>query len=121
MSYEGYVQVLCANGHYNTYDAYDDPFGVYDEPESIPTCKVCGENLVWRNGVDETNGCEARGGGDCLMELSKEEIEKCRGCGYVDLVEKTPAKYCQCKECGHTHMIEEPTYYIPEKKSQFQY
>ena len=49
MSYEGYVQVLCANGHYHSFDEN------YDSDETVE-CPDCGANIVWRNRVDDTNG-----------------------------------------------------------------
>lgn len=48
MSYEGYVQKLCANGHLRSYDYYDD------EAENVCSC---GAAFVFRHDVDETN-CE---------------------------------------------------------------
>lgn len=47
MSYEGYNEWLCRNGHYNTSDAYQD------DPKC---CRHCKEPLVWSHSVDCTNG-----------------------------------------------------------------
>lgn len=126
MSYEGYVQVLCANGHYSTYDCWDDPFGLgYGEETVNPICNVCGAKLVWRNGVDITNGCDAipeveDTEGICGGGLHREEIDKrgCAGmgCGYISLEVKSPAIMCECGKCGHSHEIAPATYHIPEKK-----
>lgn len=121
MSYEGYVQVLCANGHYSTYDCWDDPFVIYDDSEETPICKVCGARLVWRNGVDTTNGCnfdDERGICDCGYTLKEIEGFGCMGsgCGYVKLQEKSPAVMCKCDKCGYSHEIAPATYHIPEKK-----
>jgi len=44
MSYEGYVQAICANGHLNEYSRY-----------CVPTCVDCKAKLVWSNSVDQTN------------------------------------------------------------------
>lgn len=46
MSYEGYTQKLCANGHLREADCWDE------WPE---TCG-CGAVFVWSHQVDETNG-----------------------------------------------------------------
>jgi len=48
MSYEGYVELLCKNGHYWTVDAY----GALDDA----CCHRCGEHFAWNHSVDETNG-----------------------------------------------------------------
>lgn len=47
MSYEGYEQHICKNGHYYECDAY---YFVGDE-----YCK-CGAPSAWSNSVDQTNG-----------------------------------------------------------------
>lgn len=44
MSWEGYVQALCANGHENRGNGYDN----------IPNCN-CGAPIVFENTVDDTN------------------------------------------------------------------
>ncbi len=45
MSFEGYVQAICANGHLFTYNVYDKT-----------SCLECGAKAVRENLVDETNG-----------------------------------------------------------------
>lgn len=47
MSYEGYSQCICFNGHYSEMD-------VYAERED---CE-CGASFAWTNSVDSTNGDE---------------------------------------------------------------
>lgn len=44
MSYEGYVQSLCAKGHYSIADCWEDP-----------KCDDCDSPIVWTNSVDQTN------------------------------------------------------------------
>lgn len=46
MSYEGYVEHLCKNGHYWTIDVYQD----------YHSCPHCTEESVWKHSVDCTNG-----------------------------------------------------------------
>ncbi len=87
MSFEGYRQLLCKNGHLNTQDVY---YGGN-------TCYVCGEKFVWRKTVDQTNGTDENDPNTYPAEL---EIEK-------DSVSET------CSHCGHTKVIEERTYKIP--------
>ena len=49
MSYEGYEQNICANGHYtNKSSGYED---MYD----IASVCHCGANFMWINYVDDTN------------------------------------------------------------------
>lgn len=45
MSFEGYYQVKCENGHYYTESVYCDS----------PNCEECGASVI-KNMVDETNG-----------------------------------------------------------------
>lgn len=47
MSFEGYVQAICANGHLFTYDVYDKT-----------SCYECGAKAVRENLVDTTNGAD---------------------------------------------------------------
>ena len=52
MSFEGYFQRLCKNGHYSELDVYDPT----DVPRERWKCDVCGEPLAWEKTVDQTNG-----------------------------------------------------------------
>lgn len=92
MSYEGYEQFLCSNGHYMTADAYADP---------IQVCK-CGAKVVWWNSVDITNGTYDEDGN--------------RIDGYVELQVKQSAVYEECPCCHHRELKSEETYHIPTDK-----
>ena len=60
MSYEGHIQALCENGHYNSYDeSYED---------ESPACSVCGAPIVWTNSVDDTNN-------DAFGEVLMKQLE----------------------------------------------
>lgn len=49
MSFEGYTQSLCANGHLSTYEVWDD----------WEKCAIChSTQQVWSNIVDDTNSEE---------------------------------------------------------------
>lgn len=87
MSYEGYDQVLCENGHYHTYDCWE-----FWKPKGW-VCH-CGAKAAWSNSVNVTNGSFD---GD-------ERID-----GYVELEVKDQ---CKCPTCGH---VTERVYKIPEK------
>ena len=50
MSFEGYYQCVCKNGHYFEIDVYDDR----------DKCVDCFQDLIFKNTVDETN-CETAG------------------------------------------------------------
>lgn len=86
MSYEGYVQALCVNGHYSTYDCYDFC--------SSHRCFVCTAPLAWVNDVDQTN---------------------CEDEGYLDMAAFliAPAEVQQCN-LGHSHEVA-PAIYSVEK------
>ena len=86
MSYEGYAQQICENGHLYERD-------VYDSEESCPHCQG---KSVFYNGVDETN-CEQYG------IIPPDQWEKLR---------LTEEKTETCN-LGHVHVIARPTYRVP--------
>ena len=88
MSFEGYYQVLCEQGHYIIID-------VYNFDEFNHKCPICQSKVAWWNIVDETN---------------------CESVGYIELDVKEPTKKCMCDKCGYEHDIGSPTYYIPDEK-----
>jgi len=92
MSFEGFNQFLCRNGHYDSCD-------IYEEEKSI--CK-CGEPFVWTNLVDLTNG----------SYYEEERVD-----GYVQLETITLAKHDTCN-LGHKHEIVEATYKIPDNRGR---
>jgi len=101
MSYEGYTQYLCPNGHYDTVDAYDD-FHYFDEESQEDVrwkCRECGEGPAWWNMVNLTNG----------SYYEDERID-----GYVDLELERDTPTCTC-ECGHVHATGPAVYKIPPK------
>jgi hypothetical protein len=53
MSYEGYTQRLCKNGHYFESDANLHWYSE-EEQKEMTTCD-CGSDTAWTNEVDETN------------------------------------------------------------------
>lgn len=77
MSYEGYVQYLCAYGHYQERDCYQDDL-------KICGIKGCEQPIVWRNGVDVTNGSfEGRKRIDGYVKLKVEGESRCKHCDSV--------------------------------------
>jgi len=50
MSYEGYSELLCENGHYEAHD-------VHAVEGSAKNC-TCGAKWKWYHSVDQTNGVE---------------------------------------------------------------
>lgn len=87
MSYEGYSQFLCKNGHYWTVDCN---LADYDRE-----CPTCFEPVFWENMVNETNGTH--------------EDDGTRIDGYIELEVDKEIK-CTCGEC-----IKEITYKIPKE------
>lgn len=77
MSYEGYDQLLCENGHYFTADTYEDT------DHETWRCEICGAQLAWWNAVDVTNGSFD------VNPYTKEEV---RIDGYVELEIDKPAQ-----------------------------
>jgi len=122
MSFEGYEQKLCQNGHYwqnNVYDSY----GSDEDPEN---CPICNAPVAWYNIVDLTNGCYC----SCTCSLESNRCDqdcehcgfKCDYCekgridGYVELEIDKPAIYETCFCCGNKKLITHETYEIPTNK-----
>ena len=101
MSWEGYTQRLCKNGHLLSSTDYID--------EAEP-CLVCGAGQVWWNQVDLTNGSydddgNRIDGGVELEETDESKLERCK-----------------CNKCGNVHRpnlsgygVSAARYKIPEK------
>lgn len=58
MSYEGYDEFLCQNGHYWTVDAMTMMHGEDGEKDKVTICGVCHHKAVYVAAVDETNGVD---------------------------------------------------------------
>ena len=94
MSFEGYYQILCSNGHYETFDVYQN------SPEYFE-CSTCGEKGAWYNLVDYTNGSY--------------DDDGTRADGYVYL--KCLKEFnCACEKCGIKHTYSPAIYEIPKDK-----
>lgn len=100
MSWEGYDQVLCANGHQGTLDAFYCEFGVH--PLDSP-CH-CGAKIVWWNQVNETNGSHE------MIDGKEVRVD-----GFVYLKEKTPNIFCTCSGCGNNHISKGATFELPDE------
>lgn len=87
MSYEGYYQLWCPNGHYWEQNVY-----AFDE-----CCSRCGEHYIVENSVDETNGVEPVG----------------FGWGYIQPEVDVPAVTETCEHCNHTRIVKQETHKIP--------
>ena len=87
MSYEGYEQILCKNGHYTEIDCY-----VFEFEEFV--CHHCGAGVGWSRGVDQTNDNGSP----------------------IDMAPflKAPAIYEACPTCDHKKMVAPDVYNIPE-------
>ena len=97
MSYEGYDQFLCKKGHYWTKQLEIN----WDGGNEIEKCPNCGEEAVWENGVNITNGSFEDGN---------------RIDGSVELKIKSQTSGV-CYTCGEKHICE-TTYEIPKSKGR---
>lgn len=100
MSWEGYQQNLCTNGHAFDTDADVD---INDPDFKCPRCQA---KVAWFNIVDLTNGC-------FNVDLDGNETDE-RIDGMVMLQQLTPAEICKCDACGHCHTSKPATYRIPD-------
>jgi len=89
ISFEGYYQKLCKNGHYWTTDCY-----INDE-----ICPYCGEISIWENLVNITNGS---------FYTDPETGKEKRIDGYIELKIKSQ------KKCDKCDSILETIYEIPK-------
>lgn len=117
MSWEGFVQVLCANGHVGsqTADYRDD------------TCLLCDAPIIWENVVHETNGnyCDCKAGKEAEESLSGfSELPGCSSCDrgridcYVELKQLTPEEVETCTHCGASKVVKDATYEVPVNKGR---
>ena len=88
MSYEGYVEKLCKNGHVDSFDAYDEP----DDK-----CSTCDAPWAWTHRVDLTNGSDPNDPSTIMAPL---EVDQ-----------ESVWEECHC--CGNKKLISERTYKIP--------
>ncbi len=96
MSYEGYSQFLCKKGHYWTVDCNELMYA-----EDKQKCPKCGEEEVWENMVNVTNGSW--------------DDDGTRIDNYIELKQKKKISgVCSC--CGEEHVCEK-TYFIPKDKN----
>lgn len=56
MSYEGYEQFVCPDGHTWNVDAMTHSYDSDKERKENVTCPHCGQIAEWQCSVDETNG-----------------------------------------------------------------
>lgn len=95
MSFEGYYQILCKNGHEHSADCYADVANA--------KCPFCKASAKWENLVDQTNGSYE----------GKKRID-----GYVSLRVEKEVKTKLCKHCGTTKVLEQQTYRVPKNKGK---
>lgn len=132
MSYEGYVQILCTNGHESVVDCYENPnFGGWERDDwegDVPLWRChCGALAAWYNNVDTTNGsycsCELgswriSNGDDADPPKGMVSCEYCENGfidGHVSLEFDEPGTFEVCN-LGHSHMTKHSTYKIPKDR-----
>ena len=93
MSFEGYHQILCKQGHYEILDVYHMDMEDW-------RCSACAHSAKWWNMVDVTNGSY--------------DDDGTRIDGFVYL-EELAVFPCKCTTCGMIHCTSPTTYKVPEK------
>jgi len=115
MSFEGYYQVICKEGHYSVVDVYEHPnFGEGGDfvSDEVWVCR-CGAHAAWTNMVNLTNGIYC----DCELEEGCECCDEGRIDGFVELEVKESAEIIVCP-CFNTNHLLEAKYNIPEGKGK---
>ena len=105
MSFEGYYQLLCKNGH-----LWHEQAVCFSDADDFECSEGCGKP-VWWNIVDQTNGfCEKNG--DCKIEHDSRECHECKdridGAIYLEL-----RHISSCSECN---TVLERRFKIPEDR-----
>lgn len=93
MSYEGYEQHICKNGHYFEVDA------IYGYDAEV-FCDYCRGPSAWMNGVDDTNGDNM---GIIPIPLLREKF----------LIKDVVVQICNL---GHSHTMSEAVFRVPTKE-----
>ena len=86
MSYRGYHQLLCKQGHSFEMDCY-----WFEHSNKPVRCLYCDEKIIWWNLIDTTNGI----GIPAVLKIKEFEIS------------------CKCSICKHTHIHRLRAYEIP--------
>jgi hypothetical protein len=90
MSFEGYYEVLCANGHYDCVDIYNER----NPHDNEWKCYSCGAHVAWVHLVDCTNG---------TGEFLRDKLRKL-----------CDANVWTCPTCLTDRVIEDTVYAIPD-------
>lgn len=104
MSYEGFTQILCANGHYHTVDAHEDYLA-----DDYWRCPICGALKAWTNEVNTTNGSF-----DTVYDDDEEGTHEERIDGYVELEEDSFEDEWHVDHHGNKYATKISKYKIPE-------
>jgi hypothetical protein len=111
MSYEGHIQVLCENGHYHVYDAYDAPQLSWRDHDADAARNYSNDLDFLRKEMEQTNwacpDCEARAAWFNSVDDTNGDGED------VCFVEKTAAVRETCN-LGHVHVTRHATYEVPQ-------
>lgn len=92
MSYEGYVEGLCKNGHRAVWDAYED---VPEKCKAVLDGKPCEAAIVFENDIDDTN-CDMAG---AITNWERFIV--------------SPLELGTCDHCKHTHVQNDIRYRVP--------
>ncbi len=99
MSYEGYTEYLCNNGHLTQQDAMYEMY-----VEEVKECCRCHSSFIFRHSVDQTNGIEYQENGEPYPDTISYPFEEN---GFEDVWHKD--------HYGNKYAVKVILYKIPEK------
>ncbi len=98
MSYEGFEEYLCEEGHLTTCDTMSDIPLLCEAGVNIAS--ICGKRIVWNRSIDTTNGYD-----EDDMNMNKDKLEVAVG-----------AIYQTYSSCNHMELVSDIRYKIPREQ-----
>jgi len=109
MSFEGYYEALCENGHVMSCDVHAAYCDLVSANPFDWVCPHCGKPICWYQVVDETNGLPFKVDEDGNETDEYSDLYD----GQYRLEEETGIVTSTCEHCHMTKIVAEPRYKVP--------